>query len=78
MFLVFAEADRPEVKNDRALAVIDRVRKKLTGRDYKTANALSVKDQVERLVDDATKTENLCVAYLGWCVFAFSDSKRRC
>ena len=61
-----AEAERPEVKNEKGLAVIDRVRKKLTGRDYKTPLPLSVKEQVERLVDDATKTENLCVAYIGW------------
>ena len=54
------------MKNERGLAVIDRVRKKLAGRDYKTPLPLTIKEQVERLVDDATKTENLCVAYIGW------------
>jgi len=61
-----AEADRAEVKNDKALQVIDRVRRKLTGRDFKPDVVLDVKEQVEKLVDEATKTENLCVAFIGW------------
>ncbi len=55
-----------EVKNDRGLQVIDRVRRKLTGRDFKPEMVLPVKVQVEKLVDEATKTENLCVAFIGW------------
>lgn len=58
------------MKNDKALQVIDRVRRKLTGRDFKPDQTLDVKAQVEKLVDEATKTENLCVAFLGWCVIA--------
>jgi FKBP12-rapamycin complex-associated protein len=54
------------VKNDKALQVIDRVRRKLTGKDFKPDVTLGVKEQVEKLVDEATKTENLCVAFLGW------------
>jgi FKBP12-rapamycin complex-associated protein len=45
------------------------VRRKLTGRDFKPDMVLDVKAQVEKLVDEATKTENLCVAFLGWCSF---------
>jgi FKBP12-rapamycin complex-associated protein len=67
--LTIADAERAEVKNDRALQVIDRVRRKLTGRDFKPDMVLDVKAQVEKLVDEATKTENLCVAFLGWCSF---------
>ena len=63
-----ADVDGAEVKNDKALQVIERVRRKLTGRDFKPEIALDVKAQVEKLVDEATKTENLCVAFLGWCV----------
>ena len=57
-----------EVKNDRGLQVIDRVRRKLTGRDFKPDQVLDVKEQVEKLVDEATRTENLCVAFVGWYV----------
>ena len=64
--LTISEADRAEVKNDKALQVIDRVRRKLTGRDFKPDVVLDVKEQVEKLVDEATKTENLCVAFIGW------------
>jgi FKBP12-rapamycin complex-associated protein len=46
--------------------VIDRVRRKLTGRDFKPEIVLPIKQQVEKLVDEATKTENLCVAFIGW------------
>jgi len=60
------DAERAEVKNDKALQVIERVRRKLTGRDFKPEVSLDVKAQVEKLVDEATKTENLCVAFLGW------------
>jgi FKBP12-rapamycin complex-associated protein len=67
--LTTADAERAEVKNDLALLVIDRVRRKLTGRDFKPDMVLDVKAQVEKLVDEATKTENLCVAFLGWCSF---------
>ncbi len=56
------------MKNDKALQVIERVRRKLTGRDFKADVTLDVKAQVERLVDEATKTENLCVAFLGWYI----------
>ena len=66
---ILNEADRAEVKNDRALQIIDRVRRKLTGRDFKPDLVLDVKEQVEKLVDEATKTENLCSAYVGWCSF---------
>lgn len=36
------------------------------GRDFKSDQVLDVKTQVEKLVEEATKTENLCVAFLGW------------
>ena len=67
--LTLPEAERPEVKNDKALQVIERVRRKLAGRDFKADQILGVPEQVNKLVDEATKTENLCVAFLGWCSF---------
>jgi len=66
---ILNEAERGEVKNDKALEVVDRVRRKLTGRDFKGDHAMDIKEQVNRLVEEATKTENLCVAFLGWCSF---------
>ena len=30
---------------------------------------LSVKSQVDRLIEEATKAQNLCQSYVGWCPF---------
>ena len=55
--------------NRRALSVIRRVSKKLTGCDFDSANALDVKEQVSKLIEQATSHENLCQCYVGWCPF---------
>ena len=59
------ETAMPEVLNERALNVIDRVSKKLTGRDFSN-KTLSVEDQVEKLIVQATSHRNLCQCYIGW------------
>jgi FKBP12-rapamycin complex-associated protein len=59
----------PVVLNERSMSVISRVNKKLTGRDFKTKEPLSVPEQVDRLIKQATSNENLCSLYVGWCPF---------
>lgn len=59
----------PEMLNDRAVAVIQRVQAKLTGRDFDPDESLSVAEQVQRLVRQATSHENLCQGFVGWCPF---------
>lgn len=67
--------DTNELLNERAVAVMQRMNHKLTGRDgggYKagpTEYVDSVPAQVERLIQQATSQENLCQAYIGWCAF---------
>ncbi|ORY80056.1 PtdIns-3-kinase tor2 [Protomyces lactucae-debilis] len=61
--------NKPEVLNQRAVNVLNRVSNKLTGRDFKPDNELDVKIQVEKLIQQATSLENLCQAYIGWCAF---------
>eukprot|EP01133_Synstelium_polycarpum_P000171 gene171-204_t len=58
----------PEALNERALSVINRVNKKLTGRDFSN-ETLEVAEQVQKLIDQATSHENLCQCYVGWCAF---------
>ncbi|KIK61711.1 hypothetical protein GYMLUDRAFT_42743 [Collybiopsis luxurians FD-317 M1] len=58
-----------EVRNDRAVAVYERVQKKLTGRDFDPEDSLSVKSQVDMLIKQATSLENLCQLFSGWCAF---------
>ncbi|XP_071946239.1 serine/threonine-protein kinase mTOR-like [Antedon mediterranea] len=60
---------QPEALNKKAVAIINRVRKKLTGRDFSAESTLDVKKQVELLIEQATSHENLCQCYIGWCPF---------
>jgi serine/threonine-protein kinase mTOR len=59
----------PEVLNERAVTVIDRVSSKLTGTDFIEKVKLPVADQVNKLIEQATSHENLCQCYVGWCPF---------
>jgi len=58
-----------EILNERAVTVILRVSKKLTGRDFSDTTQLDVPAQVQRLIEQATNSENLCQCYMGWCPF---------
>ncbi|KAI8848058.1 FAT domain-containing protein [Chytridium lagenaria] len=57
---------RPEGLNSKAISVLNRVSNKLSGRDFRTPNALDVSSQVQRLILQATSIENLCPSYIGW------------
>jgi FKBP12-rapamycin complex-associated protein len=73
------QGDASEVLNERAVAVMERVSAKLTGRDFADAAGAPgsagsgegdpVAVQVQRLVAQATSHENLCQSYIGWCPF---------
>ena len=58
-----------EFRNKKAVAVINRVRDKLTGRDFDACVTLDVSQQVDLLIKQATSHENLCQCYIGWCPF---------
>ncbi|CAG9112207.1 unnamed protein product [Plutella xylostella] len=56
--------------NKKALAIVNRVRDKLTGRDFPHIDEIvTVQKQVELLIQQATSNENLCQCYVGWCPF---------
>lgn len=63
------EFHQPEALNEKALAIITRVRDKLTGRDFDPDTTLEVAQQVDLLIKQATSHENLCQSYIGWCPF---------
>jgi FKBP12-rapamycin complex-associated protein len=63
------DADVAEAQNERAVQVLSRVKEKLTGLDFKTVEELTYIAQVDRLLIEATKLENLCQHYIGWCSF---------
>lgn len=56
-------------QNTKAVELLDRVAQKLTGRDFKKEEELDVINQVNKLIIEATKLENLCQHYIGWCSF---------
>lgn len=63
---------QPEAVSKKALAIITRVRDKLTGQDFtgqEESSPLTVPKQVELLIQQATNYENLCQCYIGWCPF---------
>ncbi|KAG5988492.1 hypothetical protein E4U54_004644, partial [Claviceps lovelessii] len=62
-------AQEAETQNARAVEVLDRVQQKLTGRDFKNNEELDVISQVDKLIVEATRLENLCQHYIGWCSF---------
>ncbi|KAI9793200.1 MAG: phosphatidylinositol kinase- protein kinase tor1 [Peltula sp. TS41687] len=61
--------EHKEVQNARALEVLKRVKVKLTGQDFKANKELTVPEQVDYLLLQATNLENLCQHYIGWCSF---------
>jgi len=63
------ETGGQEVRNKQALLAYNRVQHKLTGRDFNEDIALSVEDQVDKLIRQAMSLENLCQCFAGWCAF---------
>jgi len=66
-----AGAAHEEALNEKALKVIRRVEDKLSGTDFPdcAGEPLDVADQVQRLIVQATSSENLCQLFIGWCSF---------
>lgn len=62
--------NKPEALNKKAVAIVNRVRDKLTGRDFPNREEpLDVANQVDLLIAQATNHENLCQCFIGWCPF---------
>lgn len=57
------------LKNIRAALVLKRIDDKLTGNDMGQTNNLTVIQQVDHLIIEATEIKNLCQHYIGWCPF---------
>lgn len=66
-------ANNEEALNEKALNVIRRVQDKLSGTDFNSgsdaADPSDVPEQVQRLIVQATSSENLCQLFIGWCAF---------
>ncbi|KAL1122375.1 hypothetical protein AAG570_003780 [Ranatra chinensis] len=64
------DGSQPETTNKKALAIVTRVKEKLTGRDFanESNKQVTVPKQVDLLILQATSNENLCQCYIGWYV----------
>jgi serine/threonine-protein kinase mTOR len=54
-----------EATSKKAREIVDRVKQKLTGNDFNTAEHVDVQKQVDLLIQQATNNENLCQNYIG-------------
>ena len=64
------DEDMDEHLNQSALYAIQRVNDKLHGRDWdKTGEGKGIADQVDRLIEEARSSENLCQMWTGWGAF---------
>ena len=55
--------------NNISRSLLNRIINKLNGFDFEEDNKLEVKDQVDRLINQAVSIENLAHLFLGWCPF---------
>ena len=53
-------------KIENPVSIVKRISDKLSGSDFEGKNALSVHDQVDQLIIQATDERNLCQMYRGW------------
>lgn len=58
-----------DIRAARATLVLRRITEKLTGNDFKRHHNLTVPQQVDKLIQQATNIENLCMHFVGWCSF---------
>ncbi|KAJ1894882.1 phosphatidylinositol kinase- protein kinase tor1, partial [Kickxella alabastrina] len=52
--------------NPKARAIVKRIHDKLVGTDFDPNKQLDVAEQIEKLIQQATSSENLAVLYVGW------------
>lgn len=55
-----------EARSARAIQVVNRIHSKLEGTDFGTEEPLDEKEQMARLIEQATSVANLCVAFVGY------------
>ncbi|CAO1620752.1 unnamed protein product [Jaminaea pallidilutea] len=63
-----ADVVTADVRNQRALESVRRIQAKLNGRDF-GPQQLNVEQQIRRLIEEATKVENLAGSFIGYCAF---------
>ncbi|CAG8482825.1 1541_t:CDS:2, partial [Ambispora gerdemannii] len=55
-----------QIRNTYAVNILRRVKSKLEGKDFDPVTKMSVEEQVDKMIRQATDIDNLCVMYEGW------------
>ncbi|KAI6224301.1 Serine/threonine-protein kinase TOR [Aphelenchoides fujianensis] len=63
------EDAQQQANHSHTAEAIDRVKAKLSGRDFNLYEVIPETEQVSRLIEQATLYDNLCQCYIGWCPF---------
>ena len=71
IFNIYEENDEIESEelNKIAKMVLERINNKLSGTEFYPDIIFEIKEQVDKLINDAMSYENLAQSYLGWCPF---------
>ena len=71
IFNMYEENDEIESEelNKIAKMVLERINNKLSGTEFYPDIIYEVKEQVDKLINEAISYENLAQSYLGWCPF---------
>jgi FKBP12-rapamycin complex-associated protein len=71
IFNIYQENDEIESEelNKIAKIVLERISNKLSGTEFYPEIVYNVKEQVDKLINEAMSYENLAQSYLGWCPF---------
>ena len=71
IFNIYEENDEIESEelNKIAKMVLERINNKLSGTEFYPDIVFEIKEQVNKLINDAISYENLARSYLGWCPF---------
>ena len=71
IFNIYEENDEIESEelNKIAKMVLERINNKLSGTEFYPDIVFEIKEQVDKLINDAISYENLAQSYLGWCPF---------
>ncbi|GMT28496.1 hypothetical protein PFISCL1PPCAC_19793, partial [Pristionchus fissidentatus] len=64
-----SKEDSSDVNEEVSRKVLDRIKLKLTGREFDHNQMSSIQEQIDRLVNQATSQSNLAQSYIGWCPF---------
>ncbi|CAG8708585.1 7126_t:CDS:2, partial [Acaulospora morrowiae] len=60
------QGNQVQTRNIFAVGIIRRIKAKLEGRDFDSTTKMTVHEQVDKIIQQATSVDNLCVMYEGW------------